>query len=147
MNLVGCWFGAMPCCHGAGGLAGQVRFGARWGTAPVFLGLIKITLSLFFGSSLFALLQQFPGPLLGAMLVFAGTELAAVARGQTGERGVAVMLFTAAVVMAMSNVAVGVVAGLIAAYLLAARDFLVDGVYAAKTKWISRRKRSTEAAV
>lgn len=21
MNLVGCWFGAMPCCHGAGGLA------------------------------------------------------------------------------------------------------------------------------
>jgi len=25
MNLVGCWFGAMPCCHGAGGLAAQVR--------------------------------------------------------------------------------------------------------------------------
>jgi hypothetical protein len=24
MNLVGAWFGAMPCCHGAGGLAGQV---------------------------------------------------------------------------------------------------------------------------
>jgi hypothetical protein len=23
MNLVGCWFGTMPCCHGAGGLAGQ----------------------------------------------------------------------------------------------------------------------------
>ena len=28
MNLVGCWFGAMPMCHGAGGLAGQYRFGA-----------------------------------------------------------------------------------------------------------------------
>jgi hypothetical protein len=25
MNLVGCWFGAMPCCHGSGGLAAQVR--------------------------------------------------------------------------------------------------------------------------
>lgn len=25
MNLVGCWFGAYPSCHGAGGLAGQVK--------------------------------------------------------------------------------------------------------------------------
>jgi len=25
MNMVGAWFGAMPCCHGAGGLAAQVR--------------------------------------------------------------------------------------------------------------------------
>lgn len=24
MNLVGCWFGVMPACHGAGGLAAQV---------------------------------------------------------------------------------------------------------------------------
>ena len=24
MNLVGPWFGALPCCHGAGGLAAQV---------------------------------------------------------------------------------------------------------------------------
>ena len=24
MNMVGSWFGAMPCCHGAGGLAAQV---------------------------------------------------------------------------------------------------------------------------
>jgi MFS superfamily sulfate permease-like transporter len=137
MNLVGCWFGAMPSCHGAGGLAGQVRFGARWGTAPVFLGLIKVTLSLLFGSSLFALLQQFPSPLLGAMLVFSGMELAAVAFGgqKGGERSVAVMLFTAAVVLGMNNVAVGVVSGLLAAYLLAARDYLIDGVLVLKNKY------------
>jgi hypothetical protein len=24
MNLVGVWFGAMPCCHGSGGMAAQV---------------------------------------------------------------------------------------------------------------------------
>jgi len=147
MNLFGCWFGAMPSCHGAGGLAGQVRFGARWGTAPVFLGLIKIGLSLLFGSSLFSLLQQFPTPLLGAMLVFAGMELAAVAKGQTGERGVAIMLFTAAVVLGMSNVAVGVVSGLIAAYLLALRDYLLDYVYVLKNKWRNRRRGNTEAVV
>ena len=27
MNLVGPWFGALPCCHGAGGLAAQVGLG------------------------------------------------------------------------------------------------------------------------
>ena len=25
MNLIGPWLGALPCCHGAGGLAAQVR--------------------------------------------------------------------------------------------------------------------------
>ena len=49
--------------------------------------------------------------LAGAMLVYAGVELAAVARNQRGERGVAVMLLTGAVCLAMGNVAVGVVAG------------------------------------
>ena len=29
MNLVGCWFGAFPCCHGSGGLAAQV---GGWGS-------------------------------------------------------------------------------------------------------------------
>ena len=28
MNLIGCWFGSMPVCHGSGGLAAQYRFGA-----------------------------------------------------------------------------------------------------------------------
>ena len=44
MNLVGGWFGALPCCHGAGGLAAQARFGARTGAAPVFLGIVKLVL-------------------------------------------------------------------------------------------------------
>jgi hypothetical protein len=73
--------------------------------------------------------------------------LAAVAQGQTGERGVAVMLFTAAVVLGMNNVAIGVVAGLIAAYLLAAKDYIVDIMYVLKSKWSNRRKRAVEGAV
>ncbi|KAE8726254.1 Molybdate transporter 1 [Hibiscus syriacus] len=39
MNLVGCWFGAMPCCHGAGGLAGQYKFGGRSGGCVAILGI------------------------------------------------------------------------------------------------------------
>jgi len=133
MNLVGCWFGAMPSCHGAGGLAGQVRFGARSGAAPMFLGLLKVLLSLLLGSSLFKLFQIFPAPILGAMLVFAGMELAAVAKGQRTVRGVAIMLLTASVSLALNNVAWGVVFGLGGAYLLALRDWVVgEAVPAAK---------------
>ncbi|KAK7899876.1 hypothetical protein LTR67_003622 [Exophiala xenobiotica] len=42
MNLLGCWFGAMPVCHGSGGLAAQYRFGARSGASIIFLGLLKL---------------------------------------------------------------------------------------------------------
>ncbi|MNC91396.1 hypothetical protein D3C83_76500 [compost metagenome] len=34
MNLLGPIVGAVPMCHGAGGMAGHVRFGARTGGAP-----------------------------------------------------------------------------------------------------------------
>ena len=52
--------------------AEQVRFGARSGAAPIFLGIVKLALGLVFGSSLLKLLQSFPGPLLGSMLTFSG---------------------------------------------------------------------------
>ena len=52
----------------------QVRFGARTGAAPVFLGCLKIAMGLLFGSSLYPLLQEFPRPLLGSLLLFAGMQ-------------------------------------------------------------------------
>ncbi|KAF6260898.1 hypothetical protein COO60DRAFT_1283389, partial [Scenedesmus sp. NREL 46B-D3] len=104
MNLVGCWWGAFPCCHGSGGLAAQYKFGARSGAAPVLLGLLKASLALLFGSSLLALLQHFPGPLLGSMLLFSGLELAAAAAGKEREpRGVGCMLLTAAAIMGLGD--------------------------------------------
>ncbi|GJW81205.1 molybdate transporter 2 [Tanacetum coccineum] len=76
MNLVGCWFGAMPVCHGAGGLAGQYRFGGRTGASVVLLGVGKLVLGLLFGNSFVRILNQFPVGILGALLLFAGIELA-----------------------------------------------------------------------
>lgn len=78
MNLVGGWFGAMPVCHGSGGLAAQYRFGARSGASIVFLGLLKVTLGLLFGETLVGLLRQYPKSLLGIMVLAAGLELAKV---------------------------------------------------------------------
>jgi hypothetical protein len=77
-NLIGCWFGAMPVCHGSGGLAGQYRFGARSGASIIFLGSIKLLLGLFAGEAVVPLLQRFPKSLLGVMVLAAGVELAKV---------------------------------------------------------------------
>lgn len=78
MNLIGGWFGAMPVCHGSGGLAAQYRFGARSGASIILLGSFKIILGLVFGESLVALLRQYPKGLLGIMVLAAALELAKV---------------------------------------------------------------------
>lgn len=78
MNLVGCWFGSMPVCHGSGGLAAQYRFGARSGASIIFLGLLKLLLGLFAGHSTTGILSGFPAGLLAVMVIAAGLELANV---------------------------------------------------------------------
>ncbi|KAG8168936.1 hypothetical protein KVR01_001685 [Diaporthe batatas] len=85
MNLVGCWFGAMPVCHGAGGLAAQHRFGARSGASIILLGSLKLFLGLFLGATLLDLLGSFPKSILGIMVAAAGLELARV--GQSLNHG------------------------------------------------------------
>ena len=117
MNLVCCPFGAMPMCHGAGGLAAQYRFGARTGGSVVILGVAKIVLGLAFGASLFAWLRAYPESVLGVLLLFSGLELAMVCRDQTTRVAFFVMLITAGACMAV-NTAAGIVIGWLMAALL-----------------------------
>jgi len=76
MNTLGSLVGAVPMCHGAGGMAAQVSFGARTGGAPVILGVLLVALALFFSDSIAILLRLFPAPALGVMLFLAGVQLA-----------------------------------------------------------------------
>ena len=76
MNLGSAFVGGVPMCHGAGGMAGHVRFGARTGGAPIILGVILLTLACFFSNSIQTLFRMFPLPILGVILVLAGTQLA-----------------------------------------------------------------------
>lgn len=80
INLVGCWFGAMPVCHGSGGLAAQYRFGARSGSSIIFLGLLKLLLGLLAQNLASVLFARFPSTILCALLMAAGIEL-----GQVGQ--------------------------------------------------------------
>jgi MFS superfamily sulfate permease-like transporter len=76
MNLLGAAVGGVPMCHGAGGMAGHVRFGARTGGATVILGTILLALAIFLGGSVATLLRMFPEPILGVILFLTGAQLA-----------------------------------------------------------------------
>jgi MFS superfamily sulfate permease-like transporter len=76
MNVLGAAVGGVPMCHGAGGMAGHVRFGAQTGGAVVILGVILCATALFFSSSVTTLLRIFPTPVLGVVLFLTGAQLA-----------------------------------------------------------------------
>lgn len=122
MNLIGCWFGAMPCCHGAGGLAGQYRFGGRSGASVLFLGMMKLVLGLVFGNSFVRILSQFPIGILGVLLLFSGIELAMAARDMNSKEESFVMLICAAVSLTGSSAALGFGCGIVLFLLLKLRQ-------------------------
>jgi len=110
MNLVAPIFGGIPMCHGAGGMAGHVRFGARTGGALVILGGILIFIALFFSESVSIIFKIFPNAILGVILFFAGSELALVVKDIGGKKSdFYVMLIVAA--FAMWNMGAAFLAG------------------------------------
>ncbi len=86
MNLGAGAFGGIPMCHGAGGMAGHVRFGARTGGSSVILGVILLGVGLFFAGSVDVLFAIFPRSVLGVILFLAGLELAMGSRDDAGEK-------------------------------------------------------------
>jgi predicted benzoate:H+ symporter BenE len=112
MNLVAAPLGGIPLCHGAGGMAGHVRFGARTGGSLVMLGLVMMALALFFSDSVALLFQIFPRAVLGVILFFAGAELAITTRDiGTKKEDVYVMLVVAG--FAMWNMGAAFLAGVV----------------------------------
>ncbi|OPY65192.1 MAG: hypothetical protein A4E63_03099 [Syntrophorhabdus sp. PtaU1.Bin050] len=117
MNLVSASIGGIPICHGAGGMAGHIRFGARTGGAIVILGIILLATGLFLSDSVSLLLQVFPRPILGVILFFAGLELSLVISDiRLEKRNLFVLLVTAGT--AMWNMGIAYVTGLLLYYAL-----------------------------
>ncbi len=115
MNLISTCIGGIPMCHGAGGMAGHIRFGARTGGALVILGVMVLLIGLFLSDSVGFLLQVFPRPVLGVILCFAGVELALVVQDiKLKKQNLFVLLVTAGT--AMWNMGVAYLAGLLLYY-------------------------------
>ncbi|XP_009621197.2 molybdate transporter 1-like [Nicotiana tabacum] len=136
MNLIGCWFGAMPCCHGAGGLAGQYKFGGRSGGCVALLGVAKLVLGLVLGSSMVKVLTQFPVGVLGVLLLFAGIELAMCSRDMNSKEESFVMLLCTAVSLVGSSAALGFLCGIVVHVFLKMRN-IGDG-HSCSGVWFSR---------
>ncbi len=75
MNLINPFFSGIPTCHGAGGMVGHYTFGGRTGGSAVVYGLFYLVLGLFFGENFQNLIQVFPLPVLGVILLFESLAL------------------------------------------------------------------------
>lgn len=102
MNLAAVPLGALPMCHGSGGLAGKHAFGAR--TAVANVGAAALYAGLAVVSGLFA---AFPMALLGVLLVVVAASLARVALAATDRPGFVLAVGALAV---LTNVGVAFVA-------------------------------------
>lgn len=117
LNLGSSALGGVPMCHGAGGLAGHVRFGARTGGAVIILGVLLLSLALFYSESVTTVFRLFPTPVLGVILLYAGFELARGVKG-FGRRPAELIVLAATALCALWNVGLAFVVGLALQYLL-----------------------------
>jgi len=113
MNLTSVPFGGFPMCHGAGGLAGQYRYGARTGGANVYAGMIFLIIAIFFSSP--QVLSIIAIGLLGALLIFVGIEMGRHSL-KTDSLAITVIIGVLALVSSMT---VAFIAGMALAYGIA----------------------------
>ncbi len=116
LNLFSASAGGIPMCHGAGGMAGHVAFGARTGGATVILGVVLLLLALFLSGSIQTLFSILPKAILGVILFLTGAQLALGSCDFSKDKGERfITLITAA--LCVWNVGLGFLAGMIGAYL------------------------------
>ncbi|GAA4216085.1 putative sulfate/molybdate transporter [Sagittula marina] len=75
-NLLLAPLGALPMCHGAGGVAAHHRFGARTGAAPCMIGILLVGVAILPIPVQGAVLSAIPTATLGALLLIAAWSLA-----------------------------------------------------------------------
>ncbi len=113
VNFPAGFFGAVPMCHGTGGLAAHYRFGARTGGAPVMIGIFLVVVALVLGELGFTLLAAIPNAVLGVLLVFAGLELCPLMRSLKTNEEYFVALLIAGIALAVPNMAWAFGAGIL----------------------------------
>lgn len=117
MNLFGAAIGGVPMCHGAGGMAGHVRFGARTGGSLIILGGLLLFLALFLSGSVHTLFRLIPPEILGVVLFLAGAQLALGSCDFSKDKGERfVTIVTAG--LSMWNIGLAFVLGLAVYHLL-----------------------------
>ncbi len=113
-NLVLSPFGALPMCHGAGGVAAHHRFGARSGGAPVMLGAALLLVALLPQDLRHTALLAIPSATLGALLLVAAVELAANRRLFDARPSCRPVIAVTALATFLGNPLIGLILGTLA---------------------------------
>ncbi len=124
-GLITGMIGAMPLCHGAGGLAAHYRFGARTGGSNMLIGGFFVALALLFGDQALQILTMIPKGVLGVLLFFAGLELARLIVDTKEKTQLLLALSVAGVSVATSNMGIGVLVGLGMQGALKAKEYMM----------------------
>lgn len=111
MNLISPLLAGIPTCHGSGGMAGHYAFGGRTGGSVILYGTLFVVLGLFFGPGFQTVIQVFPLPVLGVLLLFESLTLLALMRDLSSDRSSFVLAALVGVVA--SSVPYGYLAGLL----------------------------------
>lgn len=121
INLLAIPFGALPMCHGAGGLAAHYRFGGRSGLSAILLGAMMIGAAILFGPGMVQLLAGYPVSIMAVLLILAGWTLGRVARDAMAGTDLIILLATLLPIL-LINTAIGFVAGLTLAMVIGRRQ-------------------------
>lgn len=113
-NILLAPLGALPMCHGAGGVAAHHRFGARSGGAPVMLGAALVLLALLPGDLQRTALGAIPAATLGALLLVAAIELATSRRLFDARPSCRPVIAATALATVFGNPLIGLIAGTLA---------------------------------
>lgn len=124
MNIVNPFFGGVPTCHGSGGLAGHHMFGARTGGSVVIYGSFFLVLGLLFANGFAQIVQIFPLPVLGVLLLFEGVALVSLIRDQAEDRGSFFVAVVTGLIAAGApfGYAIALVVGTLLALFVASRE-------------------------
>lgn len=123
-NFVTFFIAGIPLCHGAGGLASRYRFGARTGGSNIIIGAAFLVAALFLGPHLLVFIQLIPLSVLGALLIFAGAQLALMILDVKDRRELFVVLMILGITLA-SNLAIAFLIGIVLDQLLKSDRFSV----------------------
>lgn len=124
MNLVNPWFGGVPTCHGSGGLVGHYTFGARTGGSLIIYGSIFLVIGLFFAAGFQDVVEVFPLPVLGVLLLFEALALMRLIRVEAANSFDFYLVLVVGVIAAgvPYGYAIALVVGTVLYYLLPRRE-------------------------
>ena len=116
-NFLSFFFGGMPMCHGAGGLASRYRFGARTAGSNILSGIIFLGIAVLLGGHSLSFFYLLPMSALGVLLIFAGSQLTLTLLDMKTRKDLFVPMMVLGITLA-SNLAVGFLTGIALAYAL-----------------------------